>query len=114
VSARRKATVVPIAEAQLQRTVLEMAGLFGWMRHHVYDSRLASGQWTDPGFLDLVLLKVYGDRPSRLLLVELKREDGRLTVQQEAWLAGLQDVPGVEVYIWRPSDLDEIERVLRR
>jgi hypothetical protein len=33
---------------------------------------------------------------------------------QDRWLALLGQCPGVEVYVWRPSDLDEIAEVLRR
>jgi hypothetical protein len=52
-------------------------------------------------------------RGERLLFAELKREKGKLSAEQEAWLEDLRRVPGVEVYVWRPGDMDEIAQVLR-
>ena len=41
-------------------------------------------------------------------VIECKRELGDLTPAQEAWLDALHGVPFIEVYIARPSSLDEI------
>ncbi len=60
------------------------------------------------GELDLRMI-----RPPRYLCVELKTEKGRLSEEQRATLLLLQACPALEVYVWRPSDLDEIERVLQ-
>jgi hypothetical protein len=49
------------------------------------------------GFPDLVLV-----RPPELIAVEVKRELGRTTVEQDEWLADLA-AAGVEVYVARPS-----------
>lgn len=51
----------------------------------------------------------------RLLAVELKREGGRPTAAQHAWLAALGGCPGVEVDVWRPAQWHDgaIERALR-
>ncbi len=52
-------------------------------------------------------------RPPRYLCVELKTEKGRLSEEQMATLLLLQACPQLEAYLWRPSDLDQIERVLQ-
>jgi hypothetical protein len=36
-----------------------------------------------------------------------------LTAAQAEWLDALAHVPGVEVYTWRPRDMDRIAEVLR-
>jgi len=51
-------------------------------------------------------------KPPRFTLAELKRENGRTTPHQDHWLQMLSQCPCVEVYLWRPSDLDGIARCL--
>ena len=48
----------------------------------------------------------------RLLLLELKREGGKLTEDQQRWLELLRQCPGVEVHCFRPADWDAIVKVL--
>jgi len=77
----------------------------GWLVYHVHDSR--TQEWgTDPGFPDLVMV-----RDDRILFVEIKREHGRVARTQTPWLQAL-DLPGIEVYIWRPSHEDIVRQVL--
>jgi hypothetical protein len=92
-----------ISEKQWMTTILEMATAHGWeLRYHTYDSRRSSR-----GFPDLVLV-----RPPRILFVEVKKERGKLTRDQEVWMKALEMCPMVESYVWKPSDGDEAERVL--
>jgi hypothetical protein len=68
----------------------------------------------DKGFPDLVLV-----RPPRLILAELKanpetQKAGRPSDEQSEWLRQLGLVPGVEVYVWRPTDWQEIYLTLAR
>jgi len=77
--------------------------------------RVASGatqsfRW----FPDLVLV-----RPPEIVFAELKTETGRVSVEQQAWLADLEHVAqhfgdDFDVYLWRPSDWDEINDRLAR
>jgi hypothetical protein len=75
----------------------------GWLWYHTYDSRRSPA-----GFLDFVAL-----REHRCLAFELKREKEKPTPKQEKWLDAWRDIRGAEVYVWRPSDLPMIERILR-
>lgn len=97
-----------MTEAHLQRTVTDMATRFGWMWYHTHDSRRSPG-----GFPDVTLV-----RAGRLVFAELKAEKGRLSAAQHVWARELNNVEEntdgvVQVFVWRPSDLPEIERILR-
>lgn len=91
------------SEAKWQDTILRAARLQGWLAYHTYDSRRST-----PGFPDLVLV-----RPPRIVVAELKTEHGRLSKEQEKWLATFAKCPGTEVYVWRPSSWKQVEEVLR-
>jgi len=91
-----------ILEKDFQDTVVEYAHLCGWMTYHTHDSRRS-----DAGFPDLTMV-----RGTRLIFAELKSQKGTIRPAQEAWLQRLQGVPAVEVYLWRPTDWDDIEKVL--
>ncbi len=103
-------------EAILQAKIMDLARLFGWRRAHFRTAyQPGAERWLTPmsgekGFPDLVLI-----RPPRLIFAELKSEKGRLSLDQELWLADLEEIPtGIEVYLWRPSDIDEIQAILKR
>ena len=42
-----------------------------------------------------------------------KRETGKTTPHQDRWLAMLHACPGVETYLCRPSQLEQIAELLR-
>jgi hypothetical protein len=84
-------------------SVIRYAELRGFLVYHTFDSRKSP-----PGYPDLCLC-----RASRLIYAELKVGAGRLSADQERWLAALRAVPRVEVYCWYPADWDAIEGVLR-
>jgi len=83
-----------VTEAQWQNTVVEAAQLLGWWVFHDHDSRK-----NQAGFPDLVLI-----RPPRVMFLELKRETGKLTTAQGEVLGLLEDCPGVEAEVARPSN----------
>jgi len=64
------------------------------MAFHPFDSRRST-----PGWPDIVLV-----RPPSVIFAELKTATGRLTPAQRTWLDALDGCPGVEAYLWRPSD----------
>lgn len=92
-----------ISEKSWQQQVKDLARLLGWKTYHTYDSRRS-----DPGFPDLILA-----RKKRLVVAELKMEKRRLTASQLFWIDAFKEIPCAEVYIWRPSDLDQVQKILR-
>jgi hypothetical protein len=78
-----------------------LAPLFGWrLCYHTLRSK-----GSQSGFPDRVLVR------DRIIFAELKRQQGKPTETQREWLDGLAGA-GAEVYLWRPSDLDEIATIL--
>lgn len=92
-----------MSERDFARVVIDAAKLLGW---RVYWSW--SSVHSPAGFPDLVLV-----RPPRVVFAELKSERGRLSVWQRETIDLLGQCPGVETYVWRPSDWRELERILR-
>ncbi len=90
------------SEADFQQRVLKLARDNGWMAFHPYDSRRS-----EPGWPDLVLI-----RDEYLLAVELKTDKGKVTADQQKWLAAFGKVEDVDAHVWRPSDWDELSGVL--
>lgn len=89
-------------EKEWQRQVVDVAHLFGWRHYHTFDSRRSEKGWPD-----LALF-----RPGRFLLAELKTNKGKVSAAQEGMIRDLR-CAGVEVHVWRPSDLDTVMEVLR-
>jgi hypothetical protein len=92
-----------VTERDLQAQVVEIAKLHGWRVFHPWTSLHSNA-----GFPDLVLV-----RAPRVLFAELKRERGKVTPAQQAWLVELERCPGAECYVWRPSDRAQIAVVHR-
>ncbi len=89
------------SESAWQRTVTDVADLFGWVWVHINDSR---GE--KEGVPDLLMW-----RGADAVLAELKTEKGRVSASQQQWheiAAG----KGVMVYLWRPRDWREVTHVL--
>ena len=110
-----------MSEADLERSVVDMAHAFGWYVAGFRPARVTrKGQetWETPvkhdgkGFPDLVLVRGYSDAGRGLLFVEIKAMKGTLSRDQQIW-ANLIVEAGGRYYCWRPSDMDEIERVLK-
>ena len=90
-------------EKDFQKGVEDYAQLCGWAFYHTYDSRRSNA-----GFPDLTMV-----RKDRLIFAELKSPRGKVRPAQVEWLKMLHDVPHIEVYLWRPADWDDIEKILR-
>ena len=91
-----------MTEKELQAQVQQLAKLGGWQFYHTWNSIHSA-----PGFPDNVMAKT-----SRLIFAELKTELGKVTAAQQKWLDILATIPGVECYLWRPSEFEEIKKVL--
>jgi len=60
------------------------------------------------GYPDLCLIK-----GSRMIFAELKREKGIVSVEQQEWITAIKGC-GIEVYVWRPSDLQSLVEILSK
>lgn len=87
-------------ERQFQQQVVALARACGWLVFHTWNSLHSPA-----GEPDLRLVR------ERVVWAELKREGRDPNPIQEAAIAALR-AAGAEVYVWRPSDLEEIVRVL--
>jgi hypothetical protein len=102
VTVREKLPKMPLqSEASFQRQVIAYAQMRGWLTYHVYDSRRCVA-----GFPDLVLVR----RP-HVIFAELKRQNGKVSEDQQTWLDELKAC-GQMAVVWRPSDWQEIEEAL--
>lgn len=91
-----------MTEKQWLSQVTELAELLGWKWYHTWTSIHSPRGWPD-----LALVR------ERLILAELKSEKGKLSDAQVFWLAKLHEAH-VECYCWKPSQFDEVMRILRR
>jgi len=106
----QKRTGTLTKENEWSRDVIRLAQTLGWRAAHFRPAMTKHGWKTavagdGAGFPDLCLVR------DRIVFAELKNEIRELDEQQLEWIAALQ-VAGVEAYVWRPQDLDEIMRVL--
>lgn len=90
-----------MSEREWQAQVVDAARLLGWRVYHTHDSRRS-----EPGWPDLALVR------DRLVMAELKTENGRVSEAQSDWLDALR-AAGVETYLWRPSDWDAVLATLQ-
>jgi len=100
------------SEKELGQQVEDLFKLFGWRFYHVLE-QYHYAKRTSKGFPDYVATRQGNDGIGRLLFIELKNEKGLVTEAQRAWLIDLSECPGIEVYLWRPADWDEILLTLR-
>jgi hypothetical protein len=94
---------VLVTEAQFLAQVIQLAKILGYRAYHP-----ALSKWSERGWPDVALV-----RPPRFILAELKSDKGKVTPQQQEWLDDLARCPGVEVWLWRPSDFEQIVEILR-
>lgn len=102
---RRLGLALPLTdltEAEWAAQIAQLAKTLGWRRYHTYRSDRSAAGWPDEALLR-----------ERLILVELKREKTKPSPAQADWLTALANA-GAEVYLWRPSDLDEIAKTLSK
>lgn len=92
------------SEREWQSDVVGILHSFGWETYHTHDSRRSAA-----GFPDVVAIRKRSidARPHDMLVAELKRETENPTSAQEHWL-GLFTLAGVDAYIWRPRDVDDV------
>ena len=108
---------VPL-EKDFQQSIIEYAELCGWFVYHVARVKRQLRAATSVGYPDLTLL-----RGSQMIFAELKVGNNRLTEDQRRWMDRFNyffhDIYLSSkafrggVYVWRPEDWPEIERILK-
>ena len=93
--------ILRLSEKDFQQRIIDRARALGWLVYHTHNSRRST-----EGFPDLVLA-----RKGRLIFAEVKAEKGRLSEAQMEWVYRLKAAVD-EAYVWRPSDLAVIEKLL--
>jgi len=103
-----------ISEKELGQFLHELGQVWSWSMYHQVDTgacpnchRPSYSKRVGPGFPDWVMAHENG----RLLAIELKSQKGSIRPEQVAWLQTLARGPA-EVYLFRPSDMDTITRIL--
>lgn len=102
-----------ITERDYQTQIVQLARMTGWAVFHHHDSRrqVAPGVFVGDkdakGFPDLILL-----RPPQVLVIEVKRELGKTTPEQDVWLRRWSEC-GITALVARPSNWPEVERAIR-
>lgn len=100
-----------VSEDEFKNELIKALKLYRWRVHHCRPARAPSGKWSTPiqghsGFPDIVAVR------DRVLWVELKKIGEYLKPEQKLWRDAIVGT-GAEYYLWRPSDWDEIGRVIR-
>ena len=111
--AQRAVSQLPMSESEYQSRIIDTALVRGWRLHHCRPLRRADGRHQTPitghaGFPDLICV-----RGSRLLVIEVKSERGRVSPEQAVWLDCWRGVPGAEVFIAAPEGWSLLEVALR-
>lgn len=119
----------PLTEKAWAKQVIDLAEMLGYKHWRTWNSLHSPKGWPDLALArpcnctyrevlnhnssSLTRIHVHGCR-IRFLLAELKTDAkaSKLTPDQEESIEWLQR-SGVEVYVWRPRDFDEIVKVLQ-
>jgi len=112
-----------LSESEFLKQVIQLAHLYKWRCAHFRGVRVqrkdGSIYYQTPvqgdgvGFPDCVLARDNETTGARLIFAELKSEKGKPSEAQKKWLELLGDVQGVEVYLWKPSDFQNIVDILK-
>lgn len=100
-------------EKDFAKRIEALLNLFGWIWKHDLPAVRQSGRWATAmkgmsGFPDYIAVR--GDR---VVCAELKNESGRLSTNQKLWIEALENSGRVEIYVWRPKDLESIVEILK-
>lgn len=105
-----------LSEALFMGQVTDLATRRGWRWLHIEPGLTDRGRYRTPvkgslgpGWPDLILI-----RGQRIIAAELKSQKGKPpTPKQADVLATIEATGMAETYVWKPSDWDEIEVILR-
>jgi hypothetical protein len=90
------------SEKQFMAEVMKLLKEHRWRTYHTHDSRKSNA-----GFPDIVAV-----RGRRVLWIELKTEEGRVSAAQQNWIDDLV-AAGQKAFVLRPSQWEELVRLVR-
>ncbi len=102
-----------ISEKAFTAQVIALLRWYKWRCAHFRPGKTQRGRWVTAvsgdgvGFPDIFAL-----RDNRRLMAELKAAKGKASPEQLLWLAAAKNAD-IEVYVWRPKDIDLIEATLK-
>lgn len=108
-------TVKDATEEGFLKLVLDVAKVWGWKSAHFRPAMTSRGWRTavsgdGKGFPDLMLIHPgFGD----IIVAELKSGKGKLTMEQKEWIEAFRAC-GIQAYVWRFEDWDEIVKILSK
>ncbi|KKL75268.1 hypothetical protein LCGC14_2056560 [marine sediment metagenome] len=91
-----------MTEKKLSQNIVNEARDLGWLVNRPWLSI-----YSPKGYPDLTMV-----RGGKILFWELKTAKGKVSAAQQEWLDALALVPGVDVRVVRPDDLEEAYRIL--
>ena len=108
----KKSQLPKISERQFTKMVCDLARWNGWLVFHPLTAMNKAGRYAtftqgDVGYPDLTMV-----RDGLVIFAELKTDKGVTSAHQDRWLEALRQSNDA-VCLWRPSDMDEIERILK-
>jgi hypothetical protein len=100
-----------ISEHDFSTQVESLLEMFGWVWVHFRPARTLHGYRTPfsgkPGYPDYYAVREIHPDEFQRYHFELKSEKGKLTDDQKEW------VRLTNAFVWRPSQLEEIAKILR-
>ena len=100
-----------VPEASFAHVVERLLDLYGWTWTHYEPAVRASGKWATPLRGHRGAPDYFAFRDERLIFAEIKSTTGKLSPAQRRWISGLERT-GVEVYVWRPADVETVKETL--
>lgn len=104
---RNNPTIYKMSETEFREQVIELCKWLKWKYYFSWSSIHSPN-----GYPDLCLVKELANGTAKLVYFELKSETGKLTKSQKEWLSILGKVPNVIAKCIRPSDWDDIVKIL--
>lgn len=98
-------------ERHFTEKIKQMAEDYGWEPFHVRDHTDYWKNVIGKGFPDFVMYRLDTEGTPQVIVAELKVGTRQASPEQQAWLNALESY--VHVFLWRPSNWDEIEQILR-
>lgn len=102
-----------VTEREWQTQVIQLLRAMNYRLAHFRPGKTARGKWATPMSGDVGYPDITAVGRGRIAFLELKTEKGKVAPEQADWLEALGAVPGIIAGVFRPSDLDELARVLR-